>query len=129
MISGYDSFLLWSTNYQELAKWYQEKLNLKVITQLNLPDDSDYLLSVGESKTPLWIGYHDKVHGKSKDPYRIMIGFTVTNIEQMCEELKNKGVEFEADLTISPTGDYKVATIKDPEGNIIQLFDLTPIEK
>jgi uncharacterized glyoxalase superfamily protein PhnB len=117
-----DSFMVWSENPKELADWYIDTFNFELRSQLNLPDDTGYDLKIGNENIIFWIGYHDKVHGKNNDPYRIMIGFIVDDVYKAYEELKTKGVEFIAEPKISPTNDYDVATAVDPEGNIIQLF-------
>lgn len=118
----YDSTMIWSESWRKLADWYKSTFNFEVIDELSLPDDTGITFKVGNGEVLFWIGYHDQVKGMSKDPFRIMIGFWIDDVYSAYEELKAKGVEFIAEPKISPTGDYHVATAKDPEGNIIQLF-------
>src|SRR3989344_1085973 len=106
--------LIWSEDYQALGQWYQEKLGLEVIEELNHPNDTGVLYKVGESS--LWVGKHSEVYGKSKDPYRIMFNISVDSVQEAYELLKGKGVEFIAEPFKAPTFDSYFATFKDLDG-------------
>lgn len=125
-ISKLDSVCIWSDNPSKLADWYEKMLDLKIDRRLDLPDDTGINFMIND--VFFFIGYHDKVKGKSKDPYRIMIGFSVDSVEKIYKELKAKGVEFvrPAEKASDPDDPYYVATAKDPEGNIIQFFSDNP---
>jgi len=112
--------LIWSEDYKALAKWYKEKLGLETIEEINHPDDTGVGLSIGESY--FWIGKHSKVHGKNKDPFRIMFNISVDSVQEAYEKLKNKGVEFIAKPFKAPTFDAYFATFKDLDGNIVQFI-------
>jgi predicted enzyme related to lactoylglutathione lyase len=49
-----------------------------------------------------------------------MVAFSTDDIKADCERLKQAGVEFIQDPT--DYGDIWVATLKDPEGNQVQLL-------
>ncbi len=119
-ITEISSVLLWSENYEALANWYREKLGLGTIEEINHPNDTGIGLSVGSSY--LWIGKHSEVKGKSKDPYRIMFNIAVDSVDQACDELKAKGVEFIAEPFKAFTFDSWFATFKDLDGNIVQFI-------
>lgn len=51
-----------------------------------------------------------------------MPGFAVASVKETYEELKGKGVIFIHPATLSPDGNYSVASAEDPDGNIIQFF-------
>ncbi|MFQ5492660.1 MAG: VOC family protein [Candidatus Dojkabacteria bacterium] len=121
-ITRIDSFMIWTEDYRKLADWYMEMFGLAQEEEISLPDDTGVTLKVGDGSVLFWIGNHSGVKGKSKDPFRIMIGFQVDDVYKAHEELSKKGVEFISKPKVSPTGDYDVVTAKDPEGNIIQLF-------
>ncbi len=112
---------LWSDNYKELAKWYQDVLGLPFRQASELPTDTFIAFDFGENW--FWIAPHDKVQGKSKDPYRIMIEFYVENIKETYEELKSHNVEFIAEPFPDPLGgDGWCMTFKDPDGNLLQMY-------
>src|SRR5579885_3405017 len=93
---------IWSENYKELAKWYIDVLGFTVKEHAELANDSYIAFAWGDNW--LWIGSHDKVTGKNKDPYRIMIEFYVESVEATYEELQKKGVTIIAKPFAEPTG-------------------------
>ena len=125
MLNDFEGFTIWSEDYKELAKWYQEKFDLKKVDEINLPNDQAIAFEINpESKMYLWIGYHSKVHGGNKDKYRLMISYWVDDVHKAYEKLRKRGVKFIANPHAAPTGDLNVATAIDPEDNMIQLYSL-----
>ncbi len=114
------SVCLWSDNYEKLAKWYEDVLGFKVATRLTLPDDTG--VDFDFAPTYFYVGKHDKVHGKNKDPYRMMFGFNVESISEAYKELKDKNITWIALPFEGPPGGFWCMTIADPEGNILQFF-------
>ena len=112
--------LIWSEDYEALAAWYREKLELDTIEELNHPDDTGIALAVGESY--LWIGKHSEVHGKNQDPHRIMFNIAVDSVTETYEELKEKGVEFIATPFKAPVSESYFATFIDLDRNVLQLI-------
>lgn len=123
-VEALDSVCVWSENPDKLAKFYEEILGLKVDKRLNLPDDKGVQFKVGN--TYFFVGYHDKITGKAKDPYRIMVGFAVDSVKQVYDEISPKGVKFILKPSPSPDKTFYVTTALDPEGNIIQFFSDKP---
>ena len=60
------------------------------------------------------------VHGRNADPARHMIGLTSDDLKGDWERLKAAGVEFVENPT--DYGTVWIATLKDPEGNLVQLL-------
>ena len=120
MIKGMESLCIWSENYRELANWYRDILELEVESELDIPRDTGVNFNINGFF--LWIGQHDGVKGKNKDQFRFMPGFDVDDVTETYNKLSAKGVEFIQTPIVSPTEDYRVATAKDPDGNIIQFF-------
>lgn len=120
MFKSITAVLFWSEDYQKLADWYREKFGFKVIEELDHPDDTGIALAIGDSY--FWIGKHSEVKGKNKDPFRIMINIKVDSVEKAYKMLKAKGVEFLAEPFKAPTFDLYFATLKDLDGNILQLI-------
>src|ERR1700722_10831756 len=52
MIKDITAILIWSEDYRALADWYKEKLDLKVLEELNHPEDTGVLFVVGHMR--LW---------------------------------------------------------------------------
>ncbi|MCL4360311.1 VOC family protein [Patescibacteria group bacterium] len=114
------SVCIWSDNYKALAGWYRDTLDLPVREELTLPSDTGIDFDFGGNYFS--VGRHDKVHGKNKDPYRIMIGFEVESVAKTYAELQKKGVTVIAAPFEGPPGGFWCMTIADPEGNILQFF-------
>src|SRR5262245_23745565 len=58
--------------------------------------------------------------GRNADPARHMVGLTSDDVDADWKRLKDAGVEF----IEKPTdyGDVRLATLKDPDGNFVQLL-------
>ena len=67
----------------------------------------------------LALGTHSEVHGHNADPARHMVGLVSDDVTAEWKRLKAAGVEFIEDP--KDYGTVWVATLKDPEGNLIQL--------
>ncbi len=112
---------IWSEDYEKLGKWYQDVLGLPFKQKSDLPEDSFIAFDFGQNW--FWIGQHDKVHGKSKDPYRVMVEFYVESVSEAFDELKKNSVEFIAEPFHDPLDkEGWCMTFKDPEGNILQMY-------
>ena len=77
---------------------------------------------LGELGAPaLALGTHSEVHGCNADPARHMVGLATDDVRTEWERLKAAGVEFVEDPT--DYGALRIATLKDPEGNLVQLLE------
>lgn len=119
MFTSISAVLIWSEDYKALADWYKEKFGFAEIEELTHPEDTGIGLEVGDIY--FWIGKHSQVKGKNKDPYRIMINFSVKSVADGYDFLTAKGVECIAKPFKAPTFDSYFATFKDLDGNIIQI--------
>jgi extradiol dioxygenase family protein len=54
-----------------------------------------------------------------------MVGFNSDDLEADCKRLRDAGVEFIEEPTVYGNDEYgnmMIATLKDPDGNLVQLF-------
>lgn len=112
--------LIFSENPDELMKFYRDVLELKIEKKLDIPNDYGYMFDVsGEMK--LWIGKHSEVHGKSKEPDRIIHNLFTDNVQGWYEKVRDAGINIvlKPELTPFATKDdpVYVCTWDDPEGN------------
>jgi predicted enzyme related to lactoylglutathione lyase len=118
MITGFGGASVWSQDLNNLLPFYRDTLGLKVGIE------SERFILFGEPNAPsLGLGSHSEVHGASSDPYRHMVGLLSDDLAKDFARLKQAGVEF-----IEEPTDYDglwIATLKDPEGNLVQLFQPT----
>lgn len=117
MITALGGTTIWSSDLKNLLPFYRDILGLSV--QMDTPG---FVLFGNPGEAALAIGTHSEVRGRASDPYRIMVGFMATDIKADAARMKSAGVEFIEEPTLQPGGGLWLATFKDPEGNICQLF-------
>ena len=115
MIKGLAGATIWSEDVNNLLPFYRDLLGLEPSVQI------PGFVVLGELGTPvLALGTHSEVRGRNADPARHMVGLLTDDVDTDCKRLENAGIEF----VEAPT-DYdrlRIATLKDPEGNLIQLL-------
>ena len=118
MIKGLRMATIWSEDLADkLLPFYRDTLGLKV------GFEGDGYMTFGDLDTPsLALGTHSEVHGTNADPARHMVGLDTDDLDADYERLNGEGVEFIEAPTDSPDGGPRIATLKDPEGNLVQLF-------
>jgi predicted enzyme related to lactoylglutathione lyase len=101
-----------------LLPFYRDTLGLRVAIE------TPAFVVMGDGNGPnLGLGTHSDVKGRASDPYRHMVGLDSDNLDADYLRLNTAGVEF----IEKPTdyGGLRIATLRDPEGNVIQLFQPT----
>ncbi len=118
---NFNSLLLFSDKPNILADFY------KKVFQVD-PDWSEGEYSGFQvGKGYIIIGPHDKVHGKSPNPERMMFNLETSDVKGEFERIKQLGAKVikepyhpkEADENNS---DEQIATFTDPDGNYFQLM-------
>ena len=121
MIKQFAGASIWSEDLNNLLPFYRDVLGIKVL----LESPGFVLLGADSLDAPaLGIGTHSEVRGRNADMARHMVGFASDDIKADWKRLKEAGVEFIEDPT--EDGDLSIATLKDPEGNLVQLFQYCP---
>jgi predicted enzyme related to lactoylglutathione lyase len=117
MIKKFAGASIWSEDLHNLLPFYRDVLGLKVIDE----SDGFVLLGKDQPEAPaLGLGTHSEVHGRNGDPARHMIGLESDDLAADWKRLKKAGVEFIEDPT--DYGGLSLATLKDPEGNLVQIW-------
>jgi predicted enzyme related to lactoylglutathione lyase len=115
MITGLRGATIWSEDLENLLPFYRDLLGFKVGLQI------DGFAVLGDLSGPtLALGTHSEVHGRNTDPARHMVGLATDDVDADWKRLKAARVEFVEDPT--DYGGLRIATLKDPEGNLIQLL-------
>ncbi len=122
MIKQFAGASRWTEDLNNLLPFYRDVLGLKADT-----GTPGYALLGQESPEGpgLLLGTHSEVHGRNADPARHMVGFMSDDLLADWKRLKEAGVEFIEDPTSFEDG-MSIATLKDPEGNLVQLFQYRP---
>jgi predicted enzyme related to lactoylglutathione lyase len=116
MIKGVNSVVIWTEDVKKLAPFYRDTLGLKA-TEMG---DEGALFELG-GRQQLGLGLHSEVKGRSKEPDRVMINLDVDDIRAEYERLRAKGVQFVREPSPETDGTI-IATLQDPDGNTLQLF-------
>jgi len=120
-IGGLAGVLIWteSAHFEAMARFYRDALGLSPRSSR-----SDFI-NFDWSGVRLSIGVHDRVHGASGDPLRIMINLAVADIQAAHARLAAAGVTFSRPPEREDWGGW-VASFADPDGNTLQLMQLPP---
>lgn len=115
MIKGLAGATIWSSNLDNLLPFYRDVLGLKI--RVNTPG---FVVFGDPDTAALALGTHSEVRGHNPDPARHMVGLLTDDVDGDAARLGGAGVEF----VERPTdyGSFRIATVKDPEGNLIQLL-------
>lgn len=117
MLAGIHSVLIWTEDVNHLLPFYRDVLGLR--PEMESDGFVIFQASVGAQ---LALGAHSEVQGRSRDPYRVMVDFEVDDCQVEYERLSREGVEF-----IRPPSKENgtiIATFRDPDGNLLQLFQM-----
>jgi predicted enzyme related to lactoylglutathione lyase len=115
MIKGLAGATIWSEDLDRLLPFYRDVLGLTVTVE-----SPGFVLLANPGTPALALGTHSEVRGRNADPARHMVGLTSDDVDADWKRLKDAGVEF----IEKPTdyGDVRLATLKDPDGNLVQLL-------
>lgn len=118
-VTGIGGFFFRSHDPQALARWYEQHLGINLV-----PTSYDGDPWRTEAGVTVFAPFPQdtKMFGRAEQQW--MINFRVANLEAMTEQLRAAGIEVEVDPERYPNGYF--ATLRDPEGNPIQLWE--PIE-
>lgn len=115
MIKGLFGTTSWSEDLNNLLPFYRDLLGLPVAIQI-----PGFVVLGKLGAATLALGTHSEVHGRNADPARHMVALETDDVDAEWKRLKGAGVEFIEDPTDS--GRLRIATFKDPEGNLVQLL-------
>ncbi len=119
MIEGVVGVIIWTEDLETLVEFYRDTLGL---TPHSVRPD---FVAFRWGSMRLSIGKHSRVQGRTDEPYRVMVNLGVSNIHRLHEELTAKGVHFSRPPEQEHWGGW-VATLSDPDGNMLQLMQQPP---
>jgi predicted enzyme related to lactoylglutathione lyase len=123
MIKEFTGASIWTEDLNNLLPFYRDVLGLNVA--METPGFAMVGAATPEA-TGLLLATHSEVRGKNTDPHRHMVGFASDDLQADWKRLKEAGVEFIEDPTEYPNDEFGsmwIATMKDPDGNLVQLFE------
>ena len=118
-IVGLAGVLVWTEaeRFPAMARFYRDTLGLTPRSS-----KSDFI-NFDWNGVRLSVGVHDRVHGAARDPLRVMVHLTVSDILAVHARLAQAGVVFRRQPEREDWGGW-VATFADPDGNTLQLMQL-----
>ena len=119
MIINLAGVTIWTEHLEQMTMFYRDTLGLTMRS-----DHGDFVnFTLGGAR--LNLGLHDRVQGPSKDPYRVMVHLEVDDIHAMHQHLVAQDVKFIRQPEQESWGGW-IATLSDPDGNVLQLLQLPP---
>jgi len=114
-IKGLCISTIFSEDLNNLLPFYRDVLGLPV------GNEAPGFVVLGPLEGPsIGLGTHSDVHGGPAEPARHIVGVETDDIQGDYARLKQRGVEFLEEPTAG--GPVTFATLKDPEGNYVQLL-------
>ena len=117
MIKGVHSVIVWTEDLGRLLPFYRDTLGLR--TEMDPPE---FVVFAADQGAQLCLGVHSEVKGASRDPNRFMVDLTVDDCKREYERLRGRGVEFIREPSVDVADGIIIATCKDPDGNLLQIF-------
>ena len=116
-LTGLAGVLIYTGNFPPMLTFYRDTLGLT--PRGTKPGFVNFVW--GDVR--LTVTEHSQVSGTSTDNLRIMVNFTVDDIQAAVARLKAAGVAFSREPEQESWGGW-IATFNDPDGNTLQLFEL-----
>jgi predicted enzyme related to lactoylglutathione lyase len=124
MLKGLSGATIWSEDLNNLLPFYRDLLRLPVAYDtpgfVGFGQRAD---AGGYAGAYFGLGSHSEVKGRAADAYRHMVGLESDDVDADFARLTEAGVEFMEPPT--EYGGLRIATLKDPEGNIVQLLQVS----
>ncbi len=120
MILGLGGATIWSEDIGNLLPFYRDVVGMQV--GIGTPD---FVVFGDQTRPALAIGSHSEVRGRTAEPARHMVGLLTDDIQADTARLKAGGVRFIEEPN-DQGGGFWLATFEDPDGNLIQLYQLSP---
>ena len=117
---------LYVEDYDKCLEFYRDILGLKVVMisgvdrYVELSEGVTKLTIMCRGKIPEYFGSQTPVSFGQRDD-AIAISFSVKDVDEACKYLENKGVEIVSQPWNFVDWGVKLALVRDPEGNLVEL--------
>ncbi len=115
-VKGIGGFFIKSKDPEALGIWYDKHLGVKLT-----PNSYDELPWMQEAGPTVFAPFPSDTDYFGRESQMWMVNFRVANLDAMIIQLHSSGVEVIVDPEEYPNGRF--ATLYDPEGNPIQLWE------
>lgn len=123
----WDHIHLRSPDPEATAKWFEQMLGAEVLRSMQQGKPRIDLKLGGQKVFIAQVSAGDGVNAAPQTPYQGLdhFGLTVSGIDAIAAELKQKGVEFTKEPH-SPRPGIKICFLRGPQGISIELLDRDP---
>ncbi len=115
-VAGIGGLFFRANNPEELSKWYHEHLGVDPV-----PSNYETLPWHQQSGATVFAPFPEDTDYFGRNEQKWMINFRVHDLEAMCVQLEEAGIEVVRDAEKYPNGRF--ARLHDPEGNPIELWE------
>lgn len=115
-VLGIGGFFFKSRNPATLAEWYEKHLGINPVPMSY--GETPWMQGPGET---VFAPFPEDTDFFGRESQAWMINFRVRNLDAMVQQLRDAGIEVETDPETYPNGRF--ASLKDPEGNPVQLWE------
>ena len=120
-VSGIGGFFFRAQKPEALARWYTQNLGINPV-----PPDYDTLPWMQQAGATVFAPFEANTDFFGRPEQQWMINFRVRELDAMVEQLRKNGITVTVDPETYPNGRF--ASLHDPEGNPIQLWQSSGIE-
>ncbi len=120
-VLGIGGFFFKADDPDALGRWYTEMLGINPI-----PTDYNMLPWMQQAGATAFAPFEKTTDYFGRPEQQWMINFRVSDLDAMVAQLRGNGIEVDVDPETYPNGRF--ASLKDPEGNPIQLWQSAGIE-
>ena len=117
MINEIVGITIWTDDLDQMLTFYRDVIRLPLHSYHE--DEGFAAFQLGDLRFN--VGRHDRIEGPASDPFRMMPHLGVDDIHAEHRRIASQGVEFIRPPEREHWGGW-VATLKDPDGNILQLL-------
>ena len=118
-VLGFGGFFFRAENPAELAEWYEKHFGIN-----RVPEDYDSPCWQQESGTTVFAPFDKDTDYFGNKEKQFMLNFRVADMDAMIGQLEAAGIEVRRHPEEYPNG--KFASLNDPEGNPIELWEPKP---
>ena len=116
-------------NYDACVEFYQKMLGFKLIYQDSNKEEADFKMGnttlnlIKRQSMAAIIGSAEQSSDNSTD--NVALIFTTSNLDETCKDLEKKKVTFITKPTYRPQWGIKTIYLRDPDENLIGIYELT----
>lgn len=125
---GETFFALSVNDIEKMESWYTGLFNLTTINRIDVPDGSVTIRLLHRPGLMIELLKHNQAKARDDENASFnlhglfKVGFTISNIDDLFKDIKSRNIETVTDIITDDITNSRFFILKDPEGNLIQLW-------